>query len=125
MLAAASFALAAAPNASALGAGGIKGNDDSYRPSISADGRYVAFGSRAINLGAGDLDAIADVYVRDLDTGATTLVSRATGAGGVKGNGPSFSPRLSADGRYVVFTSEGQQPQPSRGPRRAAGRVCA
>jgi WD40-like Beta Propeller Repeat len=69
------------------------------------DGRFVAFASFASNLHPDDPDAISDVFVRDLVTNTTTLVSRAAGAAGAKGNDGSFDPALSADGRYVAFYS--------------------
>ena len=62
----------------ATGAAGAGANADSANPAISPGGaRYVAFESRAANLSDADDDADADVFVRDLETGATTLVSRA------------------------------------------------
>jgi hypothetical protein len=85
--------------------GGGGGNDDSTAPSINASGRFVAFGSRATDLVAqsagGSLD---DVFVRDLKTGTTTLVS-VNLAGTAGGNGDSIFPRISQDGRFVGFTS--------------------
>lgn len=89
----------------ATGAAGAKGNDASLDASISANGRYVVFYSIATNLDPADSDSVADVYVRDLQTNTTTLVSRATGAAGAKGNGDSIAPEISADGRYVVWDS--------------------
>ena len=73
----------------ASGAVGAKGNDDSFTSAISADGRFVAFDSAATNLHPDDAGARPsfDVFVRDLQANTTTLVSRATGATGVKGNG--------------------------------------
>src|SRR3981189_1487676 len=73
-------------------------------PSISADGRYVAFRSDASNLVPGDTNFLADVFVRDLQTGAITRVS--TNASGDQGNSFSSNPSISADGRYVEFISE-------------------
>ncbi len=84
---------------------GVAGNGGSGAPTISADGRVVAFASRATNLSDDDDDVLSDIYVRDLETGALTLVSRAGGATGEKGDGPSFAPSVSADGRYVAFHS--------------------
>jgi len=76
--------------------------------SLSADGRHVAFSSRATNLDRADTDPIEDVYVRDTEEGVTTLVSRADGFGGPKANGESlYGGSLSADGRYVAFSSAG------------------
>ncbi len=73
--------------------------------SISADGRFVAFESSASNLAALDTDTIADIYLRDRQTGTTTLVSQ-TSAGAL-GSGPlgSNKPSVSADGRFIAFES--------------------
>ena len=71
--------------------------------SLSADGRFVAFVSSASNLVAGDTNGVEDVFVRDRQTGITEIVSVATG--GVQGNARSRECAISADGRYVVFTS--------------------
>jgi Tol biopolymer transport system component len=76
----------------------------SGKPSISADGRYVAFSSSADNLVSGDDNHDFDVFVRDRRTGAITRVS--VDSAGVPGNGPSGSPSISGDGRYVVFASD-------------------
>lgn len=89
----------------AAGADGAKGNSGSFNPAISADGRHVAFSSVASNLHPDDTDDGTDLFVRDLQTHETILVSRAGGADGAKGDGPSFGPSVSADGRYVAFTS--------------------
>jgi Tol biopolymer transport system component len=83
---------------------GVEGNDDSLRPSISADGRYVAFWSYATNLVTGDTNGAVDVFVRDRQTGTTTRVSR--DSAGVEGNDDSYTPSISADGRYVTFESD-------------------
>jgi Tol biopolymer transport system component len=77
----------------------------SAESSVSADGRYVAFYSTARGFTPDDTDAVADVFVRDTQTGTTTLVSRATGAAGAKGSASSQNPSISADGRYVAFES--------------------
>ena len=77
----------------------------SAEPSISADGRYVAFSSRADDLVANDTNHVPDVFVRDLSSGTTALVS--VGADGMSpGNGESFSPMISGDGCYVLFHSK-------------------
>jgi Tol biopolymer transport system component len=78
------------------------GNNQSSSPVVSADGRYVAFISQASNLVANDSNGTQDVFVRDLVTGTTTLVST---TGTTSGNIRSVSPVVSADGRYVAFTS--------------------
>jgi len=84
---------------------GTQGNSYSYTPSISADGRYVAFLSNASNLVAGDTNASWDIFVHDRQTGTTTRVS--VDSTGTQGNGASaYHPSLSADGRFVAFLSE-------------------
>jgi Tol biopolymer transport system component len=90
----------------ATGAAGAPGNADSNFPFISPDGRYVAFQSDANNLSTEDNDAAGNVSVRDLQSGTTTLVSRAAGAAGAGGDGTSFSGPISADDRYVAFSSD-------------------
>jgi Tol biopolymer transport system component len=72
------------------------------RPSISADGRFVAFQTEAA-FDPEDRNGKTDVYVHDLQTGATDRVS--TAPGGADGNGGSYSPSLSGDGRFVAFWS--------------------
>ena len=88
------------------GTEGEKGNDGSDDPSISADGRYVAFSSWASNLSTEDADSAGDIFVRDLQANTTTLASRATGAAGTPGDWDSSEPSISADGRYVAFRSD-------------------
>jgi Tol biopolymer transport system component len=70
--------------------------------SVSADGRYVAFDADAPGLGAPASGARA-IFVRDVVTGAVTLVSRADGPGGAPLDGFLADPRISADGRRVAF----------------------
>lgn len=74
---------------------------------LSSDGRYVAFESVASNLVAGQVDfnSAPDVFLYDRTTGTSVLVSRASGSTTTTGNGTSKEPRISADGRYVVFRS--------------------
>ena len=73
-------------------------------PSISADGRFVAFMSNATNLVPGDTNNSTDIFVHDRQTGRTEQVSLATGS--VEGNGQSYFPSISANGRYVAFSSQ-------------------
>jgi Tol biopolymer transport system component len=82
---------------------GTQGNDYSYYPAISADGRYVAFNSSASSLVSGDTNGDSDVFVHDRQTDVTTRASVASD--GMQGNGSSKFPAISADGRYVAFDS--------------------
>jgi Tol biopolymer transport system component len=82
---------------------GITGNDASFAPELSRDGRVVAFMSRATNLDPADAHPYEDVYVKDLNTGDIKLVS--TAAQGTKGNSFSGIGSISADGRFVAFDS--------------------
>jgi Tol biopolymer transport system component len=97
----------------ATGAAGAKGNDTSDDPAISADGRWVAFRSRATTLDPADTDDNADIYVRDLVANTTTLVSRATGAAGVKSDFGGDGPSISGDGRMVGFVSQATNIDPA------------
>ena len=83
---------------------GTQANNFSFNPSISADGRYVAFTSWANNLVSGDTNGGRDIFVHDRQTGATTRVSVATGGGQAAAD--SQRPSISADGRYVAFESD-------------------
>jgi Tol biopolymer transport system component len=77
-------------------------------PSISADGRYVVFSSCATNLVPGDTNLGTDVFVRDMVRGVTTRVSvTSTGAQTAVGStSQSSAQAISADGRFVAFTSD-------------------
>ncbi|MCC6630409.1 MAG: PD40 domain-containing protein [Chloroflexi bacterium] len=97
---------AAAPGATtrvSVGAAGGQANRNSLAPAISADSRVVAFVSHATNLVAGDTNEVEDVFVHDRQAGTTTRVSVASG--GTQANGPSGTPAVSSDGRYVAFAS--------------------
>jgi len=81
------------------------GNGNSTKPSISADGRFIAFQSTASNLTAtSDTNGTSDIFVRDQQTGTTTLVSVNT-AGTKSASGTSGNASISADGRFVAFES--------------------
>jgi Tol biopolymer transport system component len=82
---------------------GMPGGSDVFSCSISADGRFVAFDSYATNLVSGDSNGAQDCFVHDRLNGTTERVSVSTT--GVQGNGRSNSVSISADGRYVSFTS--------------------
>jgi Tol biopolymer transport system component len=82
---------------------GIQGNGYSYDPSISGDGRYVSFISAASSLAPRDYNNMDDVFLHDRFTSQTTMVR--VPSDGTQGNGNSYSPSMSSDGRYVSFTS--------------------
>jgi len=90
---------------------GAIGNGESVNPAVSADGRFVAFASDSTDLVASDTNGFHDVFVRDLTTGHTEIVS--VNPSGSSGNGPSAALALSytsriaisADGRSVLFQS--------------------
>jgi hypothetical protein len=68
---------------------------------ISADGNHVAFVSQSSDLVSGDTNGVTDVFEHDLSTGITQRVS--VGPAGEQANDESFTPALSADGRYATF----------------------
>ncbi len=93
---------------------GVEANGPSGPPSISGNGRFVVFASAATNLVAGDTNAVADIFLRDRDTdadgifdeaGAVSTTRISLGPSAVQADGPSSSPVISADGRYVAFVS--------------------
>jgi Tol biopolymer transport system component len=83
---------------------GTQGDGWSAEPSISADGRTIAFASEASTLTPGDTNGDYDVFVHDAVTGATTLISHAYD-GSAAGFGFSYSPDISDDGTHVAFWS--------------------
>ena len=82
---------------------GTQGDGWSFYPSISADGRYVAFTSIAGNLAPGGSNGYNQVFLRDRLRGTTVRVSSTPN--GAPGNGDSAFQSISADGRYVAFIS--------------------
>lgn len=82
---------------------GEQGNGASGAPSISADARYVAFASDATNLVAGDVNNAGDIFLRDRQTGTTSLISLSST--GERADSDSYWPVISESGRFVVFTS--------------------
>jgi Tol biopolymer transport system component len=87
-----------------LTSGGAQANHGSLFAALSADGHVAVFTSYASNLVAGDTNDAYDIFVRDLQTGTTTRVSVASD--GTEGNEDSRgTSALSADGRYVAFSS--------------------
>ena len=83
---------------------GSQSDGASFRPSLSADGRYVAYHSEASNLVSGDTNGASDVVLYDRRSGATRRVSVA--GGGAEANGDSERPSLSGSGRLVSFESD-------------------
>jgi hypothetical protein len=97
----------------------VTSNGWALAPVISADGRYVAYFSNATNLVTGQVDVpgTSDVFVFDRVTGTNTLVSRAAGTSATAGNRESILPVLSADGRWIAFSSKAEDhgsPSPAR-----------
>jgi Tol biopolymer transport system component len=91
--------------ASIAPSGELAGSGTGETPSISDDGRYVAFLSAAENLGEEGPVSIREAYVKDLHTGELALASRANGADGEPANDPVEDLVISGDGHYVIFAS--------------------
>lgn len=90
------------------GPAGADADAPAFGPSMTRDGRSVAFWTRATNLSGEDPDPVADVFVRDLQAGTTTWVSRpgAGATGGLSAGGyGSYDPAISDDGRKIAFSS--------------------
>lgn len=104
--------------------GGPVGAGGSFVPFFSPDGTKIVFESTASNLVAGDTNGGADIFLKDLVTGAVTRLSTSStgvqAAGGPAGAG-AFAPRFSADGAFVVF--ESNQPNLVAGDTNAANDV--
>ncbi len=83
--------------------GGAQGNAQSLGPSMSTDGRWIAFYSAAANLVSGDSNGLGDVFVHDRETGETKRVS--VSSGGAQANGQGSVPSLSPEGRFVAFST--------------------
>lgn len=83
---------------------GVQGDGSSREPSLSVDGRYVAFGSYSTNLVNGDTNGQVDIFVHDLSTGRTIRAS--VSSGGVQTDNYSTEPMISGDGKHVVFGSD-------------------
>ena len=96
------------------GALGGKANDETQSSSMSGDGSAVAFISAATNLDSDDSDSTFDVYVRELLTRETELVSRASGVSGAKANKIAQGPTISRDGDQVAFISPADNLDPDQ-----------
>ncbi|HWW67238.1 MAG TPA: hypothetical protein VNY83_04585, partial [Solirubrobacterales bacterium] len=88
----------------ASGKSGAKGNGDSFSPSMSSDGEEIVFASTATNLAPGAKGGVTNIYMRDLRTNRTTLIS-SSGPSGPAANGDSTHPQISSTGNAVVFES--------------------
>ncbi|MGA8745285.1 MAG: hypothetical protein WB507_05425 [Solirubrobacterales bacterium] len=82
----------------ASGANGAKGNGDSFAPAMSSNGDEVVFASTATNLAPGARPGVTNIYMRNMRTERTMLVSRGA-------NGDSTHPQISSTGNAVVFES--------------------
>lgn len=95
-----------------MGMGGQQPNGDSNQPSISKDGRYIAFKSTATNLVSGDTNGKADVFRHDRTTGQTIRASLA--ARGTQHTSDGDAPSISGDGQHITFESYGTTLTPVR-----------
>ncbi len=82
---------------------GTAANSFSQSPAISDDGRYIVYGSAANNLVADDINNAWDVFLYDRNTAITTRMS--VDSNGIEGNAASNFPQISADGRYIAYSS--------------------
>jgi len=83
---------------------GTQANQHSHQPALSEDGRFVAFATTSSNLVAGDTNGMSDIYLHDRLTGETGRVS--VSSAGLQGDGHSYQPSISGDGRLVAFYSQ-------------------
>ncbi len=87
-----------------LTSAGEQGNGGSSYAVIAADNRHVTFVSFATNIDPADTDTIGDIYLRDLTTGTTHLISR--GFNNQPTDDNSHYPVISSDGRFIAYHSE-------------------
>jgi hypothetical protein len=90
----------------------VQANADCFNPSVSADGNYIAYDSRATNLGVAGTGGRAMIYVYNLADNSTVLISKS--AAGIPANGDSFKPSISQSGRFVSFESLARNLDPAR-----------
>lgn len=91
-------------NLVSVSSNGTQGEFASFTPSLSEDGRFVAFQSWSRNLVKGDTNNSSDIFVRDLQSGLTSRVS--ISSDGTQANYHSSNPSISYDGRYITFSSK-------------------
>jgi hypothetical protein len=82
---------------------GAAANGASHNASLSRDGRFLVFTSEASDLVDGDTNGVSDVFLRDMETGAISLIDR--GLGGALGQEGAANAVVSDDGAVVMFTS--------------------
>jgi Tol biopolymer transport system component len=75
-------------------------------PSISNDGNLVVFTSAATDLVLSDINGVADIFIRNRAPGIGTTTRLSVDSAGLEADGPSANPKISSDGRYVLFTSD-------------------
>jgi Tol biopolymer transport system component len=83
---------------------GEQSNDNSYYPSISSNGRYVVFVSKASNLVSNDTNDMSDIFLHDRENGLIEIIS--VNSYGTIGNFNSFTPNISSNGKYITFVSD-------------------
>ncbi|MCB0220740.1 MAG: PD40 domain-containing protein, partial [Chrysiogenetes bacterium] len=97
------------------GMSAMPADGNSFNPSISLDGRFVAFESDATNLVTGDTNGVSDIFVADRDVsddgffdeeGDTKIVRVSVSAAGAQADGASRNPSISGLGRHVAFESD-------------------
>ena len=93
-----------------VSADGKEGDNDSFHPSISADGRYIAYMSHAMNLVREQKNNVANIFLCDRKMHTTTRVT--LGSDGAEANDASDSPAISADGNYITFVSSASNLDP-------------
>lgn len=92
---------------------GEETNSNSFQPSVSGDGRFIAFGSNADNLVANDTNGCSDIFVNDRVLSTITRVSISND--GEEGNFTSLQPSISGDGNCIAFTSYADNLSPGDG----------
>ncbi|MBP9773892.1 MAG: fibronectin type III domain-containing protein [Candidatus Peribacteraceae bacterium] len=88
-------------------------NDYTYHPSVSHDGRYITFDSKATNLVVESTNGVSQIYMKDVSIGTVSLISK---VGSVAGNGDSTVPTMTPDGQYIVFMSSSSNLVPGSAP---------
>jgi len=94
-----------------VAAGGGSANGDSQSPGVNADSRFVVFESNASNLVPGDTNGVADIFLADtcagVPAGCVPQITRlSVSTGGIEANAASSGASISANGRFVAFTSQ-------------------